>query len=256
MAENKIIEGAPVSGDVYIPETPVEYDSRSVYEVDPTLSYNADPDFQRFYKQILAGMSPQTIDYTPLTAQEIAAQISEYLRPSTDQQIRNRQLASRTQRAQTDADAASRGILSSTWVTDIKNRLMQNESADIAAIESDYRSQLLQGVYNRQAQEADRAYQIAMFNAQMRQQAEADAYKRAGDMYNLYLQQKKKKKSGGGKPADTPGDDKNTDLANDPDYKLWLLLKEGAESFVQNPKKPDLIGPKSRPSLYPAVGLR
>lgn len=203
MPANKTTEDTPVSGDVSIPETPATYDPRSVYEVDPTLAYNADPDFQRFYKQILAGMSPETIDYSSPTAQEIAAQISEYLRPATEQQIRNRQLATGRQRAQTDADAASRGILSSTWVTDIKNRLMQSESADIAAIESDYRSQLLQGVYNRQAQEADRALQIAMFNAQMRQQAEKDAYSRAGDMYNLYLQSKRRG-SGSGSSSTTP----------------------------------------------------
>lgn len=195
---NKLTEGTPVSGDVSVPEAPTGYDQRSVYEVDPTLAYDADPDFQRFYKQILEGMSPETIDYKAPTAEEIAAQISEYLRPAVDQQIRNRQLATGRQRAQTDADAASRGILASTWVTDIKNRLMQNESADIAAAESDYRSQLLQGVYNRQAQEADRALQIAMFNAQMKQDAEKEAYSRAGDMYNLWLKTRRGGGGGGG----------------------------------------------------------
>ena len=161
-----------------------------------TGAYSADPIYQQYYNEILESMTPQTIEYQAPTADEIAAQISAYLRPAVDQQIRNRQQSTLQQRASTDADAASRGILSSTWVTDIKNRLMQSEAADVAAAESDYRSQLLQGVYNRQAAEADRANQIAMFNAQMRQQAEKDAYSRAGDMYNLYLQNKK---SGGKK---------------------------------------------------------
>lgn len=162
----------------------------------PNSGYDADPKFQEYYQQILAGMNPNTIEYQAPTADEIASQISEYLRPAVDQQIRSRREATAQQRAQTDADAASRGILSSTWVTDIKNRLKQSENADIAAAESDYRAQLLQGVYNRQAQEADRANQIAMFNAQMKQQAEADAYKRAGDMYNLYLSNKSRGGSG------------------------------------------------------------
>ena len=181
-------------------------------ETTQTGAYSADPQFQQYYNEILASMTPQTIDYTVPTADEIAAQISEYLRPSVDQQIRNRQNATRQQRAQTDADAASRGILASTWVTDIKNRLAQSENADIAAAESDYRSQLLQGVFNRQAQEADRANQIAMFNAQMRQQSEADAYKRAADMYNIYLQKRKGGGSGGKKKEEEPSVEDNAPL--------------------------------------------
>lgn len=174
----------------------------------PNNGYDADPVFQKYYEQILAGMNPNTIEYTAPTADEIAAQISEYLRPAVDQQIRSRQEATAQQRAATDADAAARGILSSTWVTDIKNRLKQSENADIAAAESNYRSQLLEGVFNRQAQEADRANQIAIFNAQMRAQAEKDAYQRAGDMYNLYL---KKKASGGGGGGSGAGAAQSTD---------------------------------------------
>lgn len=198
-----------------IPERPISYEPITFREKNPAYAYDADPEFARLYEQILGSLKPEQMSYTAPTAAEIAAQISEYLRPTVDQQIKNRQNATRQQRASTDADAASRGILASTWVTDIKNRLAQSENADIAAAESDYRAQLLQGVYNRQAQEADRALQIEMFNAQMRQQAEAEAYRRAGDMYNLYLQNKKKGSggSGGGKdksgqedPAGTSGD--------------------------------------------------
>lgn len=220
-----------------------------------TNPYAADPQFQQYYQQILASMTPQTIDYQAPTADEIASQISAYLRPAVDQQIRNRQQSTLQQRAATDADAASRGILASTWVTDIKHRLHQQETADIAAAESDYRSQLLQGVFNRQAQEADRANQIAMFNAQMRQQAESDAYKRAGDMYNLYLQ--KKRGSGSKTPTTETPPETAPDLSNDPDYKLWLLLKKGTDNVVKNPIKPDLIGSILRPGgLRPAFGLR
>lgn len=220
-----------------------------------TSPYSADPEFQKYYEQIFASMTPQTIDYQAPSADEIAAQISEYLRPAVDQQIRNRQMSTRQQRAATDADAASRGILSSTWVTDIKNRLYQQETADIAAAESDYRSQLLQGVFNRQAQEADRANQIAMFNAQMRQQAEADAYNRAGDMYNLYLQ--KKRGSGSKTPTTETPPETPPDLSNDPDYWFSLLMKKKLDDATKNPRKPDLIG-SSLPhaALRPAFGLR
>lgn len=198
-------------------------------------AYSADPMFQQYYNEILASMTPQTIDYQAPTADEIASQISAYLRPAVDQQIRNRQQSTLSQRAATDADAASRGILASTWVTDIKNRLMQSEAADVAAAESDYRAQLLQGVYNRQAQEADRANQIAMFNAQMRQQAESDAYQRAGDMYNLYLQNKKSSGGGGGGSGGT----EESLGAEDDEYTKFLAAKASlAERINQLVKKP------------------
>lgn len=200
-----------------------------------TGAYGADPMFQQYYNEILASMTPQTIEYQAPTADEIASQISAYLRPAVDQQIRNRQQSTLQQRAATDADAASRGILASTWVTDIKNRLMQSEAADVAAAESDYRSQLLQGVYNRQAAEADRANQIAMFNAQMRQQAEKDAYSRAGDMYNLYLQNKKS--SGGGRDG-SDSTDEDVD-----EYTKFLAAKASLTDRINQLVKKPLLQP-------------
>lgn len=216
-----------------------------------TNPYAADPQFQQYYQQILASMTPQTIDYQAPTADEIASQISAYLRPAVDQQIRNRQQSTLQQRAATDADAASRGILASTWVTDIKNRLHQQETADIAAAESDYRSQLLQGVFNRQAQEADRANQIAMFNAQMRQQAESDAYNRAGDMYNLYLQ--KKKGSGSAKQPEaqiqgTQGDADPLNLRGFV-YEAYLRAKKEADRI-----KSAALKPRPYSSTRPNIG--
>ncbi len=189
---------------------------------DANGAYGVDPKFQQYYTEILANLNPQTIAYQAPSVDEIASQISAYLRPAVDQQIANRRLSTLQQRAATDADAASRGILSSTWVTDIKNRLMQSEAADVAAAESDYRAQLLQGVYNRQQQEEDRANQIAMFNAQMRQQAEKDAYSRAGDMYNLYLQNKKP--SGGKKKPEEPLSKKPDEWSDEMEaaYQAWL----------------------------------
>ena len=177
--------------------------------VDPATSpYGADPMFQEYYDAISAQLMPQTIEYTAPTVDEIASQISSYLRPSTDAQIKARQQATIKQRAATDADAASRGMLASTWVTDYKNRLSMQENSDIADIESAYRAQLLQGVAVRQQDEANRAYQIAMFNAQMKQAAEESAYGRAGDMYQIYLNNRG---SGSGHGSNNNGDATITD---------------------------------------------
>ena len=187
--------------------------------------YGADPQFQAYYDAISSQIAPQTVDYTAPTIDEIAAQISGYLRPSTDAQIRSRQAATVKQRAATDADAASRGMLPSTWVTDYKNRLAQQENADIADIESAYRAQLLQGVASRQQEEADRAYQIAMFNAQMRQAAEESAYNRAGDMYQIYLNRKSHGSSSGS------GSSEEVSLVDDFNASLLKLQDQIAQNM-------------------------
>lgn len=198
---------------------------------ETTGAYSADPKFQEYYNAIAAQLSPQTIDYTAPSLDEIAAQISGYLRPSADAQIKARQQATIRQRAATDADAASRGMLSSTWVTDYKNRLAQQENSDIADVEAAYRAQLLQGVAARQQDEANRAYQIAMFNAQMRQAAESDAYKRAGDMYQIYLNGKGSG-GGGGKTGNTP------EIVDNTEEVLKQIVQHSQETMGQLLSRP------------------
>lgn len=198
---------------------------------ETTSAYNADPKFQEYYNAIAAQLSPQTIEYQAPTIDEIAAQISGYLRPSTDAQIKARQQATIRQRAATDADAASRGMLSSTWVTDYKNRLAQQESSDIADVEAAYRAQLLQGVAARQQDEANRAYQIAMFNAQMRQAAESDAYKRAGDMYQIYLNGKGSG-GGSGKTGNTP------EIVDNTEEVLKQIVQHSQKTMGQQLSRP------------------
>ena len=85
--------------------------------------------------------------YTPLTLPEqsldsITEQLAQIYRPQVERAIAQRYGATKQQKAAIDVDAASRGMGTSTWVTDAKNRIMNAEAADIAGLESDYASQL------------------------------------------------------------------------------------------------------------------
>ena len=111
-----------------------------------------------YYSAILgqlgnSGVNPEKITYEALgyempTEVEIAQKISEYLRPNYDRAISSRRAQTTQNRAALDIDAASRGMGSSTWLTDAKNRQALAEAADIAGLESDYGTNLAQNVYN------------------------------------------------------------------------------------------------------------
>lgn len=169
-----------------------------------------------YYNQILSGLTANTIDYTPKTEDELAAEISAYLRPSTDSAIADRREQTAANRASIDVDAASRGILPSTWVTDMKNRQFISENADVADLESQYTSALNQGVSDRLANQESNALSVAQFNARMKSEAESNAYARALDMYNL--------NGGSGGGSKTSGDDTTGGMWTEEERAYFTLL--------------------------------
>jgi hypothetical protein len=163
-----------------------------------------------YYNNILAqlggsGITPEKITYEALgyempTEVEIAQKISEYLRPNYDRAISSRRAQTTQNRAALDIDAASRGMGSSTWLTDAKNRQALAEAADIAGLESDYGTNLAQNVYNMYNQHLTNKLNVGMFDKSNQlsvdqqnvanalaaaQWREETAYARALDAYNL-----------------------------------------------------------------------
>jgi hypothetical protein len=99
------------------------------------------------------------------TQAELANQIAAYLRPYTENAINARRQQTVQNRAAIDVDAASRGMGSSTWVTDAKLRQAQAEASDIMNIENQYLSNLYQGVFNADQAQQERAFNAAVQNA-------------------------------------------------------------------------------------------
>ena len=75
--------------------------------------------FNNLYDQVYAKFKPS---YTPQSASALKDSLSRTMRPAYDKQITQRQQAAAANRAAIDADAGARGMGSSTWVTDVKNR--------------------------------------------------------------------------------------------------------------------------------------
>ena len=147
-------------------------------------------------------ISYQAIEVPEQTYQGLADQISAYLRPYADTAIRQRRTQTASDRAAADVDAASRGMVSSTWLSDAKNRMAAAEAADIAGIENSYQSNLMNQVYNSYQDYLNRQYNAAVqnaqnqlavdeFNAQLYQTLDNLAWNRAQQMYKM-------NKSGGG----------------------------------------------------------
>ena len=109
--------------------------------------------YNRYYNSVLAQLQQ---DAGP---ERSDSQLKNYLvnmiRPTYQQAILQRQNQTGQANAAIDTDAASRGMGTSTWVTDAKQRQRNNEAADIATLNSNYNSTLydsLLGLINQRDQ--------------------------------------------------------------------------------------------------------
>lgn len=162
-----------------------------------------------YYQSFLKTLPNEQITYEPVqyaeqTVEGITEQVEKYLRNYYDQSIAERQRATVQQNAALDVDAASRGMGSSTFLSDMKNRQYMAEAADISDMNSDYNATLAQTVQDQYNQYLTNKlnvdfnnqqikYDIDKWNASSRLALEELAYERAHAAYEL-----SKKSSGGG----------------------------------------------------------
>lgn len=94
-------------------------------------------------------------------ADEAAAYLSKYL----DNSIAARRKQTADAKAAADVDAYSRGMGSSTWLSDSKNRLAEQEASDILAAQNEFLGKVGEQAYNAMQAQSDRVLQAAMQNA-------------------------------------------------------------------------------------------
>jgi len=135
-----------------------------------------------FYEQY----QPEKMTYTQRTAEEIAGEIGAWLRPAYDAAIEARERRTDIDRAELDADAIARGMGTSSYVTDVKNRQLRQEASDIAALETDYAALLAKEMSDALAVERERAYETDLFNANTSREAYDKAYSMALSMLQAY----------------------------------------------------------------------
>lgn len=112
-----------------------------------------------------------TVKYTPQSASALKSAIAKALRPQYDAAIRNRQSTAAANRASIDADAAARGLGSSSWVTDVKNRQNNATAKDVANLEGQYSAALYQNLMNKLSEQDQLSLSAQQANAGIQQNA-------------------------------------------------------------------------------------
>ncbi|MDO4544328.1 MAG: hypothetical protein Q4C01_07220 [Clostridia bacterium] len=147
-------------------------------------SYNAD--FNAILDEMVQAFEPELIDYTPVDETELAGQIELWLRPIYAQSIEQREEQTDRTNAELDADALSRGMGSSTFVSDMKNRNARYEAEDITTIETEYGSTLAKYMFDALEADRERRLEVETFNANAKNEAYEKAYSAAESLYAAY----------------------------------------------------------------------
>ena len=103
--------------------------------------------YDRYYNQVLAML--QNSAGPERTDSQLKNYLTQLIKPSYDRAIQQRQQQTGQANASIDADAASRGMGTSTWVTDAKARQQNSEAADVATLNSNYSSALSDALLNQ-----------------------------------------------------------------------------------------------------------
>ena len=158
--------------------------------------YYGNEAFETIYEKAKKDYTPQLVTYTPLDEKTLAERIGAVLRPVYEKAIAAIFRGNKHLDAELDADAISRGMGSSTFVTDVKRRQDDAAAEDVKELESEYGAKLADQLYKAMEGERDRALEVEKFNAQQRSAAAEQAFSAAKVLYAAYLDAKKS--SGGG----------------------------------------------------------
>ena len=152
-----------------------------------------------YVKELQSLLSGAKIEYTPVSKEEMRADIAASLRPGVDLAISNRQEQTKKNKAELDVDSYARGMGSSTYVTDMKNRQMDSEADDILTMEGQYAATLAQLLMSAMEVENNRAFEIQKFNSAQEADSAKLAFTAAQGMYADYLTELKAAQSKAGK---------------------------------------------------------
>ena len=151
--------------------------------------------FDGYYQSVYGLLSTAPVTVNAPSYEELYELYSTMLRPDTDAAIDARNQAAAANMAELDADAYSRGMGSSTFVTSMHGRELSTASSDIAQLEAQYASTLAAQLMNAMNEYNRMSLQAQMFNAQLDSDARSDAYSAAFNAYG----------TGGGRFSGTGG---------------------------------------------------
>ena len=117
-------------------------------------------DFQSIYDSIYASMGDDAT---------LRANIEAALKPMYEQSKQQLEQQRIARNADIDVDAASRGMQTSSWVTDAKLRQLRSSQDQLAALDANYNNQLFTALMNAQQNRDQNAYNQALQMYQLSQ---------------------------------------------------------------------------------------
>lgn len=144
--------------------------------------------FTTYYNKVYNTLSQQapTVEYNMTPEAKLRAGIQNSLLPAYRQAIANRQRQTNVERASIDADAAARGMGSSTWVTDAKTRRADSEADDIATMQGNYMSTLASRLADAIYAEKANKLSADQFNANLKANTLSQALSTALSTYDKF----------------------------------------------------------------------
>jgi len=145
--------------------------------------------FDSYYNSIRNGISAPTVSVSKPSETEVSSMWRGILRPAAESAIENRNEAAEENMAELDADAASRGMGASSYLTSMKARELNEAQDDIGDIEAQYGAQLAERIYDTLYKYDQLAASAERYNADAYASAQSSALKLASDWYSSYLAQ-------------------------------------------------------------------
>ena len=143
--------------------------------------------FDGYYNAIRSSLSVPTVTVKTPSAGEVKDLWSSVLRPGVDAAIEQRSRAARREMAEIDADAVSRGMGQSSYVTSVKARQSEEAQDDISDMEAQYGATLAEKIYDTLYRYEQMSLNAQQYNAEARAAAQKAALSMASDWYDQYL---------------------------------------------------------------------
>ena len=163
----------------------VKADTQAAYE--RYASANSMSKFQEYYDTILGALNVPSISVSVPSKAELKEDISSYLRPGVDLAISKRRAAGETAKAELDADAVSRGMGASTYVSSMKEREDDDVQSDISIMEAQYTATLAERIAAALEKYQSMSLQAQLQNAQYAYNAQTTAMNLASQWFNSYM---------------------------------------------------------------------
>lgn len=183
------------------------------------------PSFESLFQAMLTKYMPETVAFTPLSEEVLSETIRNWLRPAYEQAIQSRRDQTQQINADLDADAWSRGMGQSTYLTDVKERQYRGEAQDVDTLESNYAAELAGHLYDAIKEQQQMQIDVDRFNAEQINHAREQAMSAAQTLYSAYLSG-----SAGSRTTHRRADTTKTEPSGQEESFLNLLL--GAQPNV------------------------